>query len=323
MIERIVSQSRFQLGRVGVTQFVELPGIVHAVPDWFPNTTEEQLTVIGQRFSAHGLDGHGPGAFDAELRAWNVPIRNHVIEVGDTTIVVDACCGNDKQFPAVPDMHQRQTDYLDRFVAAGLSPERVDTVISTHLHADHVGWYTKLVDGRWQPTFPNATYLIDPTDLAYIQSLAEAGRDELRFGEDNYRFVYEESIVPILEQATHELLPSGDIEIASDGQVTVVSKPAPGHTPGHRIVEIAGVEDGIVFTGDVIHILGQAAFPEIAIVSEVDLQQGQSTRRELLQRCADEGIRLLTAHVALGWNTLAQPPIGLINNDDGGFDWTL
>jgi len=38
-------------------------------------------------------------------------------------------------------------------------PEDVDYVLCTHLHADHVGWSTRLVGGRWVPTFPNARYL--------------------------------------------------------------------------------------------------------------------------------------------------------------------
>ena len=33
-------------------------------------------------------------------------------------------------------------------------------MICTHLHIDHVGWNTRLVDGRWVPTFPNARYLL-------------------------------------------------------------------------------------------------------------------------------------------------------------------
>ena len=44
--------------------------------------------------------------------------------------------------------------------AAGFPPESIDTVLCTHLHVDHVGWNTKLVDGKWVPTFPNARYRV-------------------------------------------------------------------------------------------------------------------------------------------------------------------
>ena len=42
---------------------------------------------------------------------------------------------------------------------AGFKPEDIDYVLCTHLYADHVGWNTRLVGGRWVPTFPNARYL--------------------------------------------------------------------------------------------------------------------------------------------------------------------
>jgi glyoxylase-like metal-dependent hydrolase (beta-lactamase superfamily II) len=50
-----------------------------------------------------------------------------------------------------------QTDFLSRF-EAHRPRESVDGVLSTHLHIDHVAWNTMLVDGQWQPTFPNAEY---------------------------------------------------------------------------------------------------------------------------------------------------------------------
>ena len=40
-------------------------------------------------------------------------------------------------------------------------------MINTHLHTDHIGWNTRLVDGAWVPTFPNATYLMPKADFEY------------------------------------------------------------------------------------------------------------------------------------------------------------
>ena len=42
----------------------------------------------------------------------------------------------------------------------GSRPTRSTPSICTHLHVDHVGWNTRLVDGRWVPTFPNARYVL-------------------------------------------------------------------------------------------------------------------------------------------------------------------
>ena len=63
--------------------------------------------------------------------------------------------------------HQLNTPYLDRLRAAGVRPEDIDIVLCTHLHNDHVGWNTTLVDGRWVPTFPNAKYLFSKTESEF------------------------------------------------------------------------------------------------------------------------------------------------------------
>jgi len=52
-----------------------------------------------------------------------------------------------------------RTTFLDDLRVAGVAPESVDVVICTHLHVDHVGWNTRLDNGRWVPTFPRARHL--------------------------------------------------------------------------------------------------------------------------------------------------------------------
>ena len=51
--------------------------------------------------------------------------------------------------------------------ALGVRPEDVDFVMCTHLHVDHVGWNTRLVDGRWVPTFPRARYLMGQVEYEH------------------------------------------------------------------------------------------------------------------------------------------------------------
>src|SRR5262245_62726819 len=51
--------------------------------------------------------------------------------------------------------------------AAGLSVNDIDYVMCTHLHVDHVGWNTRLENGRWVPAFPKAKYLMADRELAF------------------------------------------------------------------------------------------------------------------------------------------------------------
>ena len=64
----------------------------------------------------------------------------------------------------MPTWNNRKDPFLDKLTAAGFLPERVDTVLCTHLHVDHVGWNTELVDGKWVPTFANARYVFGRTE---------------------------------------------------------------------------------------------------------------------------------------------------------------
>src|SRR5262245_45681558 len=82
-----------------------------------------------------------------------------MVEAPGRRIIVDTCLGNDKKDRRIPTWNDRQGRFLDDLAAAGFPPETIDTVLCTHLHVDHVGWNTMLVNGQWLPTFPNARYL--------------------------------------------------------------------------------------------------------------------------------------------------------------------
>ena len=76
----------------------------------------------------------------------HMTIRALVVESEGRRILVDTCLGNDKQRP-VESWSMRSGPFLDDLAAAGFPPESIDTVLCTHLHVDHVGWNTRLVDG--------------------------------------------------------------------------------------------------------------------------------------------------------------------------------
>jgi glyoxylase-like metal-dependent hydrolase (beta-lactamase superfamily II) len=69
-----------------------------------------------------------------------------------------------------PKVHQLDTDYLGNLRRAGFAPGDIDMVMCTHLHFDHVGWNTKLENGKWVPTFPNARYVFGRRDFEYFKT---------------------------------------------------------------------------------------------------------------------------------------------------------
>jgi glyoxylase-like metal-dependent hydrolase (beta-lactamase superfamily II) len=92
--------------------------------------------------------------------------QSYIVKTPHHTILVDSCLGNDKPRPLRPKWNMKTDDtYLRALAAAGFSVDDIDFVMCTHLHADHVGWNTRLQGGRWVPTFPNARYVFARTEL--------------------------------------------------------------------------------------------------------------------------------------------------------------
>jgi glyoxylase-like metal-dependent hydrolase (beta-lactamase superfamily II) len=86
--------------------------------------------------------------------------QSYVVKTPHHTILIDSCIGNDKPRPGRAAWNMKTDDtYLRNLAAAGVSADDIDIVMCTHLHVDHVGWNTRLENGRWVPTFPKALRL--------------------------------------------------------------------------------------------------------------------------------------------------------------------
>ena len=133
----------------------EWSGLYRDPLEMYPGATPEIV--------ARHRDWLVPEALDAETGLMVFAFQSYLLQTGRYTILVDSCVGEDKECPHRPNWHRKKWPWLDNLKAAGVTPEEVDFVMCTHLHVDHVGWNTRLVDGRWVPTFPNASYLFAET----------------------------------------------------------------------------------------------------------------------------------------------------------------
>ena len=194
--------------------------------------------------------------------------------------------------------------YLARLRAAGVSPEDVDFVVCTHLHADHVGWNTTLIDNQWQVTFPNASYLV--ADVEYEHWQDEAKRSV--YTDDPY---FEDSVLPVVEAGQMQWVGT---EHVIDPCVRLSG--SPGHTPGHICILIES--DGVlgVMSGDIFHHPIQCAEPSWNSCFCVDRRRAFETRSRFLEDYADSGVMVLPAH-------FPTPGVGWINRSDDGFSFNF
>ena len=206
-----------------------------------------------------------------------------VVDTGKRRILVDTCIGNDKE-RAFPNWNMLQTAFLDDLSSAGYPRESIDTVMCTHLHVDHVGWNTMLVDGAWVPTFTNARYLISAVEWSYW----DAAEDD-----DTYGPIMADSVRPVVEAGLADF-------VAMDHRLCeeVWLEPTPGHTPGHVSVHIASQGEHALITGDCIHHPCQMTRTDWCSSADFDRRQGRETREALLARYVDEDILVIGTHFA-------------------------
>jgi glyoxylase-like metal-dependent hydrolase (beta-lactamase superfamily II) len=259
----------WQVGDVRITRVQELeaPGMRFIIPD----ATIENLSSISWLTPFVAANGDAVGSVHALI-----------LEVDDRCLMVDTCIGNDKERRIRP-WNRRQGPFLQDLTAAGYAPERFDTVMCTHLHTDHVGWNTRLVNGTWVPTFPRARYLVARPEWEHWSAASDTWT----------QIVIADSVRPIFDAGLADL-------VAIDHAVhdTIRFEPTPGHTPGHVSIHITSKGEAAVITGDLVHHPCQFARPDWGSSADSDAAQADRTRKAFMARYADTPTLIIGTHFA-------------------------
>jgi glyoxylase-like metal-dependent hydrolase (beta-lactamase superfamily II) len=265
-----------RLGDVKIDSVVEYEAPLFDVFDFFPALKREMLD---------------------EHRAWLEPkyidpatgkvvlcVQSYIVRTPHHNILIDTCVGNHKPRPARPFWHMMSSDRYERgLAAAGLSVHDIDYVMCTHLHVDHVGWNTRLENGRWMPTFPKARYLFADRELQHWTEKSE---------QDPASFPWiVDSVLPVIAAGRAEAVRSDHV---LNDLVRLV--PTPGHTIDHFSVHVGKPGADALITGDFIHSPLQARIPDLGMRADYDSAQAGRTRRAIFERFAEEPTLMCTAH---------------------------
>jgi glyoxylase-like metal-dependent hydrolase (beta-lactamase superfamily II) len=291
---------KWRVGRVTVTKIVELE-VTGGSRFILPQATYEAVLPIGWL----------QPDFADERGRLKMSIHALVVETPSRRIVVDTCLGNDKENRRIPTWNKLQTSFLADLAASGYARETIDTVICTHLHVDHVGWNTMMVDGRWVPTFPNARYLMGRLEYEHWMSRAAlsaeqssacrhgAGEPSARGwrisdapGED-MTAVLADSVTPVWDAGLVDLVET-DHRIC--GEISLL--PTLGHTPGHVSVRIVSQGEAALITGDFMHHPCQIARPEWSSTADSDPSEARRTREAMLTSLAGTPTLVIGTHFA-------------------------
>jgi len=211
-------------------------------------------------------------------------IQSFVIKTPHHNILVDACVGNHKPRPTRPFWNMMNSDRFETALkAAGLTFDDIDYVMCTHLHGDHVGWNTRLANGRWVPTFPKARYIMAERELEHWTQREKENPASVPWITD--------SVLPIVAAQRAQLVKS---DFAFNEQVRFI--PTPGHTIDHFSILVGRPGADALITGDMIHSPLQGKYPDMGMMADYDSPQAGQTRRKVFDRFSQEPTVLCASH---------------------------
>jgi glyoxylase-like metal-dependent hydrolase (beta-lactamase superfamily II) len=265
-----------KLNDVTIHPVVEQQGPFFDLMEFFPKLTKEMVD---------------------ENRSWLEPtfvepgtgrmilcVQGFVIKTEHHNILIDSCVGNDKPRPARPFWNMMSNDRFEKSLGeTGLGVNDIDYVMCTHLHVDHVGWNTRLDNGRWVPTFPKATYVMADRELMYWTQKEKEDPTGVPWITD--------SVLPIVAARRAQIVKS---DFALNETVSFI--PTPGHTVDHYSVLVGRPGGDALITGDMIHSPIQGKYPDHGMRADYDSTQAGQTRRKIFDRFSDADTVMCVCH---------------------------
>lgn len=237
-------------------------------------------------------------------------------------ILIDAGAGNDKSRPQQMVLDHLKNPFLERLAEANVTPEMVDYVLHTHIHSDHVGWNTRLVEGQWQPTFPNAITICSRLEWQYALALADVDAQGIKSARKKDKLgkpirvpvsgTFDDSMRPLIQTGRLRLIePTGE-----DVLPGLCFLSTPGHSIDHAAIELTVDGQKAIFGGDVMHHPLELYKPELGSAFCEFPAAAKRSRRSLLHRSAESGALYLSSHFPLS-------SAGRVSIHRGTFGWTF
>jgi glyoxylase-like metal-dependent hydrolase (beta-lactamase superfamily II) len=272
---------RWQIGDIRVTRIIESESLFD-IPTMFPRASAEQV---------RQLDWLKPHFVTDDWQG-RMSIHALVVETPSLTIVVDTCIGNERDRMPYEGSSYLQTAFMEDFARAGFDREKVDVVLCTHLHFDHLGWNTMKQGGQWVPTFPNARYLFNKVEYAHW--LGEVDGDPEDAFKKIQNLTFADSVQPVVAAGLVDLVDENH-RVCDE----VWFEPTPGHSPGHVCVRLRSGGQEAFITGDMVHHPFQFANAEWSMAAvDFDSAMASATRARIYADVADAPVLVIGTHFA-------------------------
>ena len=184
----------------------------------------------------------------------------------------------------------------EKLAAHGVSPEKIDILINTHLHFDHCGWNTTIVNGNAVPTFPNARYIVQRGELEHAKAPTE--RDRASYFPDNFAPMEKSGQWSLLEE---------DAQVVPGVELIRM----PGHNRDMMCVRLTGGGKTVFFTADLIPTAAHLPYPWIMGYDLYPLTTLEN-KKKWLPQAVQEGWLVIFGHEP-------KTPAGYLRQQDDKF----
>jgi len=162
----------------------------------------------------------------------------------------------------------------------GFEPEDITDVFCTHMHFDHIGGNTKIVEGKLEPVFPNAVYWMQEENWNLANSTGE--RDKGSFLKDDWSVLLENGMISMVD-GKNSFLDNINIEMSY------------GHTTGMMMPIIQDTSKTIVYTADLIPMAAHIPLPWV-MAYDINPVLTMEEKRKLLPKVEEEEWILFFEH---------------------------
>ncbi|WP_377298047.1 MBL fold metallo-hydrolase [Rhizobium sp. SGZ-381] len=275
----ITPLAQIRIGRFTVTALTD--GYADMPYDYFPGRSPAEV------------EKAATAQFTARKSGVRFLFNQYLVEDGERRILIDAgAAGSIGQTGKLPQALQ----------SLGLTPDKIDAVIVTHLHQDHMGGL--ILGGK--TIYPTAELYIDRRDVKHWTDPAK------RSGAPDYlqtSFKMAEDVVRLYPRLQAI---DGEREIIRGVSIVDLT----GHTPGHIGVRVEDGGESLIMVSDMIFPVVHPGATDVFFLFEQDPAAAKAMRDRFFPRAASEGALIAATHMPF-------PGLGRVVKDRGDLRWQV
>ena len=226
------------------------------------------------------------------------PAHVMLVNTGSKLVLIDTGLGG----VALPGFETDTGKLLPTLTLLGIDPAKIDTVILSHAHPDHVGG---ILNASSELNFPNATVYVSKTEFDFWMAAPTNSADQLA------------NLFASVAQKTLKTVASRLQTFMGETQIVpgLTALPAPGHTPGHYAVLVGTGKERVLNIADTaLHYVVGLEAPGWYAGLEIDPKTAEQTRKTLFTRASEERLKVFGYHFPF-------PGFGYVVRNDGEANW--